>query len=390
VKEESGDSPFPPRKFVCDGVEYDTYQDMVNAKRKRNQLFLETSGLLGAASELQTLIKKEASSSRGITKNTGERKKRGPAPIERRKSKRLAGIQSDGMYVEDERTGRFITAKEGVSTTMAVANEEETGVEHAQFYRNRINDGSSIDLDQAVENTGVKWVKEDSVSLAVSFVRQSLQHLSLEIHEPKEKTPRSKRSPRSVTNITDTQSFASKVESLSADSDQSVAKVVPDRIYGIAAHPSEQQLIVCAGDKSGYVGFWNVDSQSEESNGVHLFRFHSGATNCLEWTKSGSALFSASYDGTCRWFDVASEQFDEIFATYDNSDEYKAKLGTGLDSGYHFYTQFACLDERFNTEKCFFLSTSIGTVMNIDLRVKGKERITFHEELSEKKINSVR
>lgn len=37
---------------------------------------------------------------------------------------------------------------------------------------------------------------------------------------------------------------------------------------------------------------------------------------------------------------------------------------------------------------CFFLSTSEGTVMHIDLRSKGE--VTFDQKLSEKKINTVR
>ena len=37
---------------------------------------------------------------------------------------------------------------------------------------------------------------------------------------------------------------------------------------------------------------------------------------------------------------------------------------------------------------CFFLSTSEGTVMHVDLRSKGE--VTFDQKLSEKKINSVR
>jgi hypothetical protein len=37
------------------------------------------------------------------------------------------------------------------------------------------------------------------------------------------------------------------------------------RIYGIAAHPSTDQLIVSAGDKEG-VGIWNVDSRMTDDD----------------------------------------------------------------------------------------------------------------------------
>mmetsp|Transcript_9682 Transcript_9682/g.14932 ORF Transcript_9682/g.14932 Transcript_9682/m.14932 type:complete len:102 (+) Transcript_9682:105-410(+) len=38
-----------PKIYMMDGVQYDTYQEMVNAKRRRNEQFLEESGLLSAA-----------------------------------------------------------------------------------------------------------------------------------------------------------------------------------------------------------------------------------------------------------------------------------------------------------------------------------------------------
>ena len=47
------------------------------------------------------------------------------------------------------------------------------------------------------------------------------------------------------------------------------------------------------------------------------------------------------------------------------------------------------LDRKHGSDgDCFFLSTSEGTVMHIDLRTKGE--VTFDQALSEKKINTVR
>ena len=37
-------------------------------------------------------------------------------------------------------------------------------------------------------------------------------------------------------------------------------KVVPSRITAMAFHPSSEKTIVCAGDKYGNIGFWNVVS----------------------------------------------------------------------------------------------------------------------------------
>ena len=39
---------------------------------------------------------------------------------------------------------------------------------------------------------------------------------------------------------------------------ENVLKVVPNRITAMAVHPSCEKTIVCAGDKWGNVGFWDV------------------------------------------------------------------------------------------------------------------------------------
>jgi len=395
LEESTNDTDDQPSGYVFEGVEYDTYQEKVNAKRKRNQQILEHSGLLSAVQEMHQAAKKDKPSQLGIKKRKKATSQSAPAP--RRKSNRIAGIESDGHYVEDERAGRFTIAADHIDTKLPQAASKKQTIERKEpgYYRGRINDGTAIPVEEAVEFAGPKWVEENSVAEAKSFVQDTLQKVILSDIAPKQRGAKKKTaSPTSVYDTTSPKvlpkSMIAKVNALSVDDNECVAKVVPDRIYGIATHPYPEQLIVCAGDKTGYVGFWNVDSRAKngDNDGVHLFKFHNGAATCLEWTPDGSALFSSSYDGTVRWFDVASETFAEIFATYDDSKEFKSKLGYGLDTGYRFWTQYGCLDTRFQSHKCFFLSTSVGTAMHIDMRLKHK--LTFHEELSEKKINTVR
>lgn len=174
------------------------------------------------------------------------------------------------------------------------------------------------------------------------------------------------------------------------DVDTCVAKVVPERIYSVACHPSPDKLIACAGDKQGHLGIWNVDqygSDTEATDGVHLFKPHNGAISSLAWNTSGTTLLSASYDGSVRAFDANKNVFEEIFATYSSDNMYKDKLGFGTDHGYNSWVQSLELDHRYESGKCFFLSTSEGGVMHVDLRSKGK--LTFDKVLSEKKINTV-
>lgn len=403
-EDDSDEDEEEATKYYFDGVEYGTYQEMVNAKRRRNEKVLADSGLLSLT--VGTIRKKEKEQQRGLLASkrqklgsTGEASQRWQP---RRKSNRLAGVQADGAYVDEEKGGRFSIVGSSSNRSGDGGLHEEEEEEEPEYYRNRINDGSHLSVKEAVEHIDGKWLKDDSVAHAERFVGKELGSLILNDDEEeghdggdaKQVTP----SPTSRGRKNQSKDVRQQLENLHTDDPECVAKVVPDRIYGIAVHPSPSKLIVSAGDKKGYVGLWNVDhSQSQSSDGggndgVHLFRFHTGAACCLQWTKDGSSLLSASYDGTVRIFDVASERFEQVFGTYDDRVQYRGELGHRMDTGHKFWTQYACLDHRgnggSNRDSCFFLSTSVGTAAHVDLRTK--RRVTFYQQLSEKKINSLR
>ena len=50
-----------------------------------------------------------------------------------------------------------------------------------------------------------------------------------------------------------------------------IAKVVPQRIFSVAFHPSETKPIVFAGDKWGRLGVWDVVSPNRISSFVLFF-----------------------------------------------------------------------------------------------------------------------
>jgi WD40 repeat protein len=352
--------------FSFEGKEYNSYILMVDAKRKRNQDILEKSGLLDMSSLLK--YQKKTASQRGIArKRKAEKKESLPS----RKSNRLSGVQADGRYVENESGGNLTISGTTTSTTQQTIVPEKPA-----FYNHRINDGSDLTVQQAVELCEPKWIDDSSTATSANFFSK-LSAVGMKM---------AARSPTSI--IPSSESLASKIRLLSVNGDHNVSKVTPDRIYSVAAHPSPDQIVVCAGDKQGYVGFWNVDDTSE-GDGVHLFRFHSRPVSCLSWTPSGRSMLSASYDGSVRWLDVEAQKFKQIFATYDDSVIYRDLLGRGLDEGYKYWTQYVCPDHRNANDQCFFLSTSVGTAVHVDLRV-GKGQLTFHEKLSEKKINTLR
>jgi len=384
-QESEEEPPVEPIKHVLDGVEYATYMEMVTAKRKRNQDVLRASGLLSLASSMRAEQKRQKQQ-RGLVAAASKRQKTATAAAaSRRSSDRLKGIRADGRYVERELAqGRVDVANDGTGGGNYDEDNENEEEKEPENYRNRINDGSDLTIEQAVSNVDDKWLTEASVASAQRFVRNRIPaSVGAPTVSPALKKPQSK------------VLLQKKLDTLRVDDvENDVAKVVPDRIYGIAVHPSPDALLVSAGDKRGYVGLWNAaagkvndDIDDKDGEPVHLFKFHSGAASCLQWTRDGSSLFSASYDGTVRLFDVKSESFREVFAAYDSQLKYKDKPGYKVDTGcYKFWTQYACLDSR--NEQCFFLSTSVGTALHVDLRTKAK--VTFHEQLSDKKINTLR
>ncbi len=48
-----------------------------------------------------------------------------------------------------------------------------------------------------------------------------------------------------------------------------VAKVTRDRVYSVAIHPGQDNVLVCAGDKRGRLGIWDVVSIQVE-NGKNI------------------------------------------------------------------------------------------------------------------------
>jgi WD40 repeat protein len=383
-EEESDDEDEDEMGYIFDGKSYKTYSDMVDAKRARNHRVLMESGLLQASATFRDTRMDSNKKTQATHRGLATRKKRTSENVARqgpvRKSSRLAGAPSDGVYVEDERSGRFTVG--GVSSSTG-GPELATDIQE-RFFNSRINDGSDLTIQQAMEMADDKWIKDQSISAAEKFVSGILPSFV-------STSSAACASPKYVISPVKGQDFERQIETIRLDDEAAVAKVTPDRIYAMACHPTPHAVLACAGDKQGYVGLWNVDQTNTDnsSDGVHLFRPHSRPVSHLEWNRSGSSLVSASYDGSVRQLDLETQTFSQIFATYDDSEIFEGKLGFGLHQGSRYWIQYACLDHSNSAdEKCLFLSSSAGTVMHVDLRSKG--HLTFNKLLSEKKINSVR
>ena len=84
----------------------------------------------------------------------------------RRKSNRIAGIASKDIHITHVLAGGKVivggddhTIVDDNGVTTSITNKEE-------HYAGRINDGSPLTIEQAVQFIGQKWIKQDSVEKA--------------------------------------------------------------------------------------------------------------------------------------------------------------------------------------------------------------------------------
>jgi len=417
VKKEEHDSENEddddPKLFVLDGEEFTSYQSFVEAKRKRNQAVLTKLGFgSGESGNKRLKIGSNPSTSatqRGLRSN----KKKTPKPMVRsRKSSRISGDRTKlvalDMYVNDwhrDNTATIVT-NDGADEK----DDDDVDDKPISYFKGRVNDGSPLSLKDAIELNEPKWIHDESEGIAERLLKElaagnkeSSSDCNRMQTSPGRRTkganPRA--SPTSVMSSSWETELTEKIDSLSIDKEEWVCKVTPDRIYSVATHPSESKLICCAGDKQGYIGLWDVDGvsrndgdgKSNDNTGiVSLFHVHSRPICCLDWLNN-EHMVTSSYDGSVRRLNVETGVFEEIFATYDDSDStYLEDLGYGLDQGYRFWTQDVTVDHRYrgSSNPCLFVSTSVGDVFHVDLRASKKEKITFYESVSDKKINTVR
>ncbi|XP_053572132.1 WD repeat-containing protein 76 [Bombina bombina] len=150
--------------------------------------------------------------------------------------------------------------------------------------------------------------------------------------------------------------------------EEAVAKVVQNRIFSVAIHPSRSHALVAAGDKWGQVGLWGLDFKSSD-DGVCLFMPHSRPVSCMSFSAVNAAqLFSLSYDGTVRCGDVSHGVFDEVFR--DENDSFSSFDFLSADSKVllvsHWDASISLVDQRTPGTSCeLHASLSIKSVRTV-------------------------
>lgn len=101
-----------------------------------------------------------------------------------------------------------------------------------------------------------------------------------------------------------------------------VARVVPGRIFSVRFFPTTDMTMVVAGNKQGYLGFWDVKPQNgEDKDVIHLFQPHSAPISGISVHPFAlSKVYSSCYDGFLRKMDIEREKFELVYSsTYGSS-----------------------------------------------------------------------
>lgn len=148
-------------------------------------------------------------------------------------------------------------------------------------------------------------------------------------------------------------------------------KLTPHRISAMHIHPADRRRIVIAGDTNGNLGIWAVDASSNEGQVAHLMKPHGrNVSGITHGHQDISKLYSVSYDGSCRGFDLTKQSCFEIAALYDALDEVSPITDMNQDD-----------------KSSLFMSTMNGLLYRQDLRMRKLNLLPKNAlQLHEKKI----
>jgi WD40 repeat protein len=112
---------------------------------------------------------------------------------------------------------------------------------------------------------------------------------------------------------------------VSLDDEDHVMKLTKNGSVHLDIMPREDMALIAAGDKSGNIGFWSLSSSSSSPSSLSeqcslQVAPHAQYISGMKWCPRGTGrdLYSCSYDGVARRFDLEKASFLEIFSTEDH------------------------------------------------------------------------
>ncbi|MCO5564983.1 hypothetical protein L7F22_018653 [Adiantum nelumboides] len=150
------------------------------------------------------------------------------------------------------------------------------------------------------------------------------------------------------------------------------ARIVPERITSVSFLPLSGHLFLVAGDKLGNLGFWNVESNDPEGNGLHVYQLHMMPVSGIAFPSfHATKVLTCSYDQTVKLLDVQTATFKLMYCS--DKDEIVSAICSVPGSPFCVYIAegpgyLKMLDMR---EKCHSLSVDAHrmTINTIDLNL---------------------
>lgn len=156
-------------------------------------------------------------------------------------------------------------------------------------------------------------------------------------------------------------------------------KITHQRITALNFHPSVSDRIIAAGDTSGHVGIWAVDSaKNEEEPTISILKPHGKSiSKILAPYNTPSKFLTGSYDGSIRQMDLNKLESSEVAYLNDPYESADYPLGVSDIN--------VCVDNP----NLLYMTTLSGNFYQHDLRtpfskVDGKKLLRLHD----KKIGS--
>ncbi len=391
------------------------YERIRKENIERNEDFLRSIGLDSVKPDMSSAAKKKDPSKRGVSKRKAPvqaipTRRSGRVTIERLKAEDFSKLTKEEREKKQSELDAMIEAKASASYTPSAEEVEES--RYVRLSRDPISlfpaynqpqTENYEDTEDAKEREQQRMAEQQSDE-AKAWVLPILDTLeSISSPTSKGTTGKAASSKKSSTKTTPTKVKAEKGAGANTDrlkslkvADDDVAKVTESRITAVWVHPSEEKLIVVAGDKQGYIGLWDVDSQENDGNGnsdkkikrekstkavdlgdkydsrngvdgVWKYRPHVSAICRIYSAPSApSDVHTVSYDGTVRVLDLNTQAWVSKFEAPSDLSDLWWTDAWGYGEGVNYSTA--------GSADKLFVSRSDGYVSLIDFRTGSKAR----------------
>ncbi|XP_071699170.1 uncharacterized protein [Rutidosis leptorrhynchoides] len=147
---------------------------------------------------------------------------------------------------------------------------------------------------------------------------------------------------------------------------ENIARVVPGSILSVKFFPSEDMRMLVVGNNCGDVGFWNVDSDNEDGDGIYTYHPHPASVSSIVIQPfSLNKIITSCYGGQVRSLDIEKETFGLAYTTEH---------------------AIISMSQRCDDVNSLYLGEGRGVVRVCDERSR---KLSFSGDLHQERINTI-